>query len=109
MSKDDNLLSVLLSQLYLPTCMQDSAHHSVTLPYDDMIRSFHSVDMGWQILVHLSSTVTTDDGDFSRYPIGIDDYRQSHPVYSLTIQYSNKLSRLHSWPYFDPTTHQLEP
>lgn len=53
-----------------------SAYHSITLPYDDVICSFDCFDMTWEVLVNLVCSVSTDDDDLSGDPIWVDHFRQ---------------------------------
>ena len=61
-----NLVSASITELHA------AAHHCIALPDDYMIGHLDCVNVPWEVVVHLVCAVSPNDGDFARYPIGIN-------------------------------------
>lgn len=79
MSEKCLVLSVgsVLAVFVLPCFRQltrEMSHHSITLPYNDVVCALYGFDVGGEILVNLFCAVPADEGHFSRNAVGVEDY-----------------------------------
>jgi len=63
-------VSVLRVSLQLLRMLE--AYHGITLPYDNVIRSFDCLNVAWKMLVDLVCSVSTDDDHLPRDPVWVD-------------------------------------